>query len=85
MRRMAKHDLERIKANPSHLDGYASEVCDRCHSDLGDTAYRVNGSGNQTLVLCEDCVQPAERCDDCNCWRCCCPCPDCHSARCRCP
>lgn len=59
------NDLERIKANPSHLDGYADEKCDGGDHDLYEPVTRfVQGymaggrEHDQAVALwCPDCRQ----------------------------
>lgn len=49
------------------------ETCQACGSDLGDAVYRVQideFDPVSTLGAC--CITPAERCDACGFWRCCC-------------
>lgn len=68
----AFRDHEIRLMNPPNTDA-PDEPCDRCYSDLGNTAYKVRGEGKfagYTLLLCEDCAVPQERCDQCGFWRC---------------
>lgn len=72
----AYRDLQARIMNPTHLEGYAEEVCDRCQvNDLGDTAVKVKDPRYPGIpsYYCEDCAETVERCDVCHLFRCDCP------------
>ena len=67
-------EAERFKVNPP-IRLAEDEPCDRCHQTLGDTSYKVRNPHGYNVfdILCEVCVEPAERCDGCQMFRCGCP------------
>ena len=67
-------EAERARVNPPYSEP-ASEPCDRCSQALGDTSYKVRNPHGYNVVdiLCEECVAPAERCSECQMYRCGCP------------
>ena len=66
-------EAERARVNPP-IALTEDEPCDRCHQTLGDTAYTVRNPHGYNVfdILCEECVVPAERCSECQMFRCAC-------------
>lgn len=68
----AREHEARLAAGPYTLA--PDEPCDRCGADLGDVSYKVRHPRHYGVydILCDACIEPAVRCDQCGCWRCAC-------------